>query len=288
MAARHLRRSSGADAGVGAVLAVLRPGRLLAAEALERATSIARARRLDLRVLCVVPSGATAERVLRAAARAEQWVRERTGSGSPPPVVVRGGDAVAAATAVASDVGASLLVVGAPPTAVPRWVALTRRLGYPVLLARSARGGAQVVAATDLLDPRLPTLIHAMRVAVPRGCRVTIVHDVDEGAVPPADREARARRLIRIAEAAPSSVEVEAVLASGADVASAVAQAARKRGADLVVVGVHCPGPAPGERAPHQNATRIAALVDRSVLLVPLPPPSWLRRRGRASSGGAP
>ena len=271
------------------VLAVVRMGSPFGPSVVDRARSVARAHRATLTVLCIVarPTRGRAgsaharriarrERLARAVERFERWQGEGEGTSRAMGLRIEEGDELEVVDRVARKLQPSIVVVAA--AGVPsRWLSLVRDHGFPVLVTRVRRGGAEILAATDLLDVRHPTLLHALRLASSAGHHVTLLHVL--GSEAGAARPALQRSLDELCLAFP--VAADGVLVDATDPADAVVETARARDTDLIVVGVHASVAV--SREAHQTAARIVRRSGSSVLLVPLPPRWWVDRSSSSS-----
>lgn len=141
----------------------------------------------------------------------------------------------------------------------------------PVLVARPERPGAEILAATNLVDSTHPTLHAAARLGARLGARVTFMHDMEAGG---ADVDERLHDLTWLARYI--GIDVETVVTTQHRPVDAILDVAERRDADLLVVGVRHRH---GTGSP-STALTVARRAHRSVLVVPL---TTLEPTGRPS-----
>lgn len=205
------------------------------------------------------------QRVRRwAAAKAKILVADddiHVGLGPPSGVIAR----------TANHVNAELVVIGSSPGIddadsppdIPL-EPLVRSLPQALLVARPRRTASEIVAATDLENPRCPVVRTAAGLARALSARLTVVHNLDGqepvcvGAV-----EKLNERLRMLEELADEVEEVErGRVSTKRTTAAAIADIVRTHDADIAVVGVR-----------RGHATTVLALLGDagcSVLCVPL------------------
>lgn len=218
----------------------------------------------------------------REAAVLARWQRRRARHGAAMPDVSLATATIAATVEAVSRTGAQLLVV--PPALA--WLGgtlnrLAMESGVPVLVARRARRGDRVLAATSLELAQLPVVHQAASLASRLEADLTVVHNAEpialtavtwaaEAGVPlPAPYEesvlrARKAQLEDAAHRVSSHADVR--LTRFFDPLAGILETAAREDADLIVVGAREPA-AVGARVPE----RLVAETDRSVLLVPVP-----------------
>lgn len=271
-----------------------RPRVLLAAytsrcplHALRRAWSLAEAFGWDLYVLGVVPwQGAEAERAGESASQTDRFVaagqqmRRWCDEVLPSPergVLVREGMFEVVTARTARDLDVSLIVI--PPhegNSGSRVISLVNRTGMPVLVAQPARSNEVIVAGSDLRDQRLPVVNRAAELGHRLESGLVLVHNTttapadlaadEEEAVHSADLARRADRLRTIARQV--FPRAETVVSSHASAADAILSTARRRDADLVVVGSR-PRSWLDRRPRSGTALHVVSKASRSVLVLP-------------------
>lgn len=256
------RHESGRPRILFAVYEANRPG-----NALRRALTLARALDAELFVLCVV-GGHTAvhplfpeqnmfdavrdvERTLRCQRDARAWVERVLGEDLPAErLELRIGAFVGETARHAEELGAALIVIG--PHDGPFGSMVTRLAqisSTPVLVARPSIGGPAIVAGTDMSDDGFPVLRLAATFASQLDAPLVAVHNEDSTGAgggwltwgssvrSDADVSDAARRLslacVRL------GVASEAVVSNEVTAVRALLREARRRDADMVVVGAH-------------------------------------------------
>lgn len=225
---------------------------------------------------------ALATQAAREEAALERWRHRRSRRGDSTPEVEIVEATVAGVTRAAAQRDVRLLVV--PPAL--GWLGGTlNRLALethvPVLVARRARGGERVIAATNFERTELPVVQQAATLAPRLDAGLTVVHNAEplaltalsfgvEGGVPltvPVEEsvlQARRARLEDATHRVDSHADVR--LTRHFDPLAGILETAASEDADLIVVGARDPDGSPGARVPE----RVVAEADRSVLLVPV------------------
>jgi nucleotide-binding universal stress UspA family protein len=205
---------------------------------------------------------------------------------APANVRVDLGEAARVIDRAAAEVGAELIVVGAPETTsapevttTPRRAGASRRIAARsiiaglagslskrfLLVAHPPRTRGELVAATDLRDVRCPVVDAAARLAESVAARVTVVHNLERSgpafALALENVEGRLRMLERIAH------ELDGVrgghVSTSRTTADAIIDVARSRDADITVVGIR--------RGGGQTFLSLLDHTPCSILVVPLP-----------------
>ncbi|HEX7478880.1 MAG TPA: universal stress protein [Polyangiales bacterium] len=164
--------------------------------------------------------------------------------------------------------------------------ALANESGIPVLVAESARG-RDIVAATDLSDPRYPVLKRGVELAVRAGASVTAVHNVEPfvATVPalvvssggPANAVIADPALAGAWERMGALVkslgsDIDGVVVTRLGTADAILEVARRVSADVVVVGTRS-RPWLARTWKRSVAARVVDAAARSVMVVPIAVP---------------
>ncbi len=204
--------------------------------------------------------------IARAAVR--EWAeREAKVVLSDDAIFVATGDPAMLLAIAAEDTSADLLVIGRAVRDGSTMHRLTRTITRPLLVADRPRTRTELVAATDMVDPRFPIIHSAARLARALAAHVTVVHNV-EGSGPTIG--VRLDTVLERVDALERlSRELAAVRAanvgSSKPTPEAIAEIASSRDADMIVVGVR-----------EGHGSTLSALLDRtrghSVLAVPLRP----------------
>jgi nucleotide-binding universal stress UspA family protein len=182
-------------------------------------------------------------------------------------VLVGAGDPADAITGAAEEVHADLVVIGRPGRDGATLDGLCRSPTRSILIADRQRNRGELVAATDMLDPKFPIVHSAARLARALEAHVTVVHNVEAGG--PAEGVRLGTILTRVHSLERLACELASVRGAkvGATRATsdAIADVALARDADIVVVGVRT-----GHGRTLDDLLRMT--LGRSVLAVPIEP----------------
>jgi len=154
---------------------------------------------------------------------------------------------------------------------------LSLEMNVPVLVGRRRRGHAPVVAASNLMDTRLPVLRQAAGIAGALGRSVTFVHNVEpmvlgwvgDGLTPfvlPAFEPRVADHQVERLESAANEHDAGVTVTCQSDPVGGILAAARRAHADLIVVGADSSRDFLSRRV----TARVVADPTSSVLVVPL------------------
>jgi nucleotide-binding universal stress UspA family protein len=237
------------------------PGQLLLAlsqkecgtSCLRRASDLAVALGVDLRVIRVLPLGwassvglrRPATEDVRAALRATRlWLARSLGEEpAAGMVVVRCGSFLEQVAVHVRLTDTSLTVIGAEWRGIGKLAtSLARRTERSVMVARPPTTSRNILAATDLSTPGHPVLHEAARLGTALGVPVTAFHNVDPLAVggPYGRGPSRFQQSEQLKRALRGlTIEVSAAVRSDIDPVGAIRDEARHLDADLVVVGTH-------------------------------------------------
>lgn len=235
--------------------------------ALRRALSLSRLLDADLFVLCVL-GGQTAvyplfpelnvvdavrgvERTLRCQRDARGWVDRVLGEQLPADrLELKVGSFVDEVARHAEELGAGLIVMGPHDGHFGSMVTrLVQLASIPVLVARPSIGGHAIVAGTDMTDDKFPVLRLAATLAAQFDAPLVAVHNDGSSDTSgdwltwgssvrsDADVSDAARRLT--SACLELGVESEAVVSNEVTAVRALLREARRRDADMVVVGAH-------------------------------------------------
>lgn len=238
-----------------------------------------------LRRADVVDAVRTVEETLHAYRATKEWLREVLDEGDPEPIAftVAHGDFVERVAEHAVSVEATLVVVPPREGGTGRAaIAIACRSGVPVLVARGAKRGETIVAATDMETEKFPVLRHAAELGRQLDAPVVAVHNVgptvqdeetDPARAADAEREAilrhRSARLARVSDGIASGAS--SVVRAEPSAADAILAEARARDADLVVVGTNATTPQ-DRVAAGSVAAEVVNRAARSVLVMPFDP----------------
>jgi nucleotide-binding universal stress UspA family protein len=224
----------------------------------ERARQLAEALRTDvLDVHLLAGPGASVERAHAARSR---LARRPAAGGAPPLLTLPAGDTSQLARTLRA-LEAQVVVLASTRT----WpgdcvVHLAEESGITCVVARRPRPAQGVIAASSLLDPKLPVIHAAANWASALHQPLTLLHHV-EPHIARADAPSLEAQAERLARAHDASV----TLTHGSDPVADILHVARASDADVIVVGV----PATHGSASRCVAPRVAAMAWRSVMVVP-------------------
>ncbi len=139
---------------------------------------------------------------------------------------------------------------------------LATESGASCVIARRPRPDHSVMAASRMLDARLPVVREAAALAHALHRQLTVHHHV-EPEIAQAHRPDLEPQVERLARAEGADV----ALTEGSDPVSGILSVARASDADVIVVGA----PRSDSEASRRVAARVAALAYRSVMVVPQP-----------------
>lgn len=267
--------------------------------AARRAEAMARILGLDLVVLKLMPQVAPlvamlfpqrhhdeaialATHAAREAAALDRWQRRRARKGAAAPDVALANATLPAIAEAISKRQAQFVVV--PPALAWQGGTLNRlalESKVPVLVARQARRGDRVIAATNLERAEMPVVHQAATLASRLDAGLTVVHNAEplaltavtwaaEAGVPlsePYDASVLRARRAQLEDATHRvSSHADVRVTRHFDPLAGILETAAREDADVIVVGAREPG-GMGARVPE----RLISETDRSVLLVPVP-----------------
>lgn len=274
------------------------PAEGLPTQSLRRAWALSRLRDAELHVLRVSPTPAssfpmfphfnglraleTIAHQLELLEATRAWLAQIGGEGCQLAALeTREGDFVTQVADHARELGAELIVLA--PVEGPfgaQVTALARAAAVPVLVVRAAAGEV-IVAASDLTDGEYPVLRAATALGAALSADVVAVHNVAPAPVTighelawvMAAEAADALSADRLAQLERASAQlggqVEAVVTRAVTDSEAVLEIARRRDADLVVVGTREQSPLTSLFRP-EVAAQVIERSARSVLVLPL------------------
>ncbi len=279
---RAKARRSDEAAAPSAMVMLLLDHRSSTLVAIRRATRIADALDANLEVILAIPDGTAGRHPSLISAHVSDLVAALRPRRDFTMEVVSG-HVVDVGADLARERRADLVVVdaGIGASAATR---LVEKSSTPVLLARDARGGGEVVAASDMRDRRLPVLDRAREIAHALDRKIRFLHNAKPMPVYVTDPMAGPTTYAGMLELQESLVsakasrlrafagrdELAAIVSRSASTPDAILETAQFHEADLIVVG-HRPRPWIARVLGKGVAGEVADRSRRSVLIVPLP-----------------